>query len=125
MVSLLARGVDSLLVARSMSGHVPRAMARSLAQTKHLDTTDCLAWRLCFGNLQIKVTGPTTAGTASGGVFREHRGVACHDAIDQRGTRRALGLRQASRARKEPMLLPDSTLHHVRHPFRPSRFLCR
>lgn len=25
-------------------------MARSLAQTKHLDTTDCLAWRLCFGN---------------------------------------------------------------------------
>lgn len=27
-------------------------MARSLAQTKHLDTTDSLAWRLCFGDLR-------------------------------------------------------------------------
>lgn len=27
-------------------------MARSLAQTKQIDTTDCLAWRLCFGNQQ-------------------------------------------------------------------------
>lgn len=99
-------------------------MARSLAQTKHLDTTDCLAWRLCFGNPRTKSQANHGWDGFWGCVQREHRGAACHDAIDQQGTRRALGLRQASRARKEPMLPPDSTLYHVRHPFRPSRFLC-
>lgn len=72
-------------------------MARSLAQTKHLDTTDCLPWRLCLGNLQPK--------TQANHGWDGSEGVACpYDAMDQQGTNSALGLRQTGRARKEPML---------------------
>lgn len=90
-------------------------MARSLAQTKHLDTTDCSTWRLCPGNLATRPLASHGCDGWSGLPY---------DAIAQQGARRALGLRQAWPGKKETHAPPDATLHHVRHPLRTSRFLC-